>query len=500
MSDLTRKTAAELSTSLASGEVSAVEVVQAHLDAIDRLNPTLNAYLAVDADGALEVAKRVDADRAAGKDLHPLAGVPVSVKDSIVTKGLKTTAASKMLENWVPPYDATVVSSLKDAGMPILGKTNLDELSMGSTTKFSAFGPTRNPWDVTTTPGGSGGGSAAALAAYLGPLSVGSDTGGSIREPAALTGTVGVKPTYGAVSRYGLIALSSSMDHVGPAARTVQDAALLHDLIAFHDPRDATSPNGERPSTVAAVEVGNTRGLDGVKVGVLTTSHTDLDPALKEVFDSNLKALEDAGAHLIEVECPSFTDALAVYTIIMAAEASSNLARLDGMRYGLRVEPESGAVTAERVMAATRGAGFGPEVKRRILLGTHVLSASQFESHFLNAQRLRTRVLEEWASVFSRVDVVASPATAATATGFQQAGGDLIAGYCGDVATIPANLAGLPAMSVPAGVVQGLPVGLQFIAPAGADERVYHAGAAFDTKMNNAGPILQQAPSLEEGK
>src|SRR5690625_2910988 len=500
MSDLTRKTAAELSHALASGEVSAVEVAQAHVDAIDRLNPSLNAYLAVDTEGALETAQRVDADRASGKELHPLAGVPVAVKDSIVTAGLTTTAASKMLETWVPPYDATVVTRLKEAGMPILGKTNMDEFSMGSTTQFSAFGPVHNPWDQNLTPGGSGGGSAAALAAYLAPLSLGADTGGSIREPAALTATVGVKPTYGAVSRYGLIALASSLDQVGPAARTVADAAMLQDLINGHDPKDATSLPVQHPSCQDAAQQGINQDLNGVRIGVVNTPRTSLSPGVEEAFEKNVEWLKAAGAQIVEVECPAFAQARAAYIVIMAAEASSNLARLDGMRYGLRVEPARVPVTAERVMAASRGAVFGSEVKRRILLGTHVLSADSYEAYFLNAQRIRTLVLRDFEEVFNQVDLIVSPATAATAAGFSQNGSELVESYQGDVATVAVNLAGLPAMSVPGGIVDGLPVGLQIIAPAGGDDRMYRVGAAFEARVNEAGPILESAPKAEEAK
>jgi len=502
MSDLTRKTAAELAAALAAGEVSSVEVTQAHLDAIEATDSQINAYLHVNTDEALEAAKSVDERRRAGDSLPELAGVPIALKDSIVTKGQLTTAASKMLENWVPPYDATVVERLRAAGLPILGKTNLDEFAMGSSTEFSAFGPTRNPWDLERTPGGSGGGSSATLAAFSAPLALGSDTGGSIREPAALTGTVGVKPTYGGVSRYGLIALASSLDQVGPAARTVLDAALLHDVIGGHDVRDSTSLPEEQPSNAEAARGGAQRDLRGTKVGIIKQlAGPGYGPGVNETFQANLDLLTEAGAEIVEIDCPSFDAALGAYYIIMSAEASSNLARLDGMRYGLRVSPAEGPVTAERVMAATRGAGFGPEVKRRIMLGTYVLSAGFYDAYYGNAQRVRTLVQRDFADAFASVDVLVSPTAATTAFKLGERVDDPLAMYRGDFATIPVNLAGLPALSLPAGIAEGLPVGLQVIAPAREDARMYSFAAAIEARINaGGGPILESAPDLKEAK
>ncbi len=502
MSDLTRNTAAELSHAIRSGETTSVEVTQAHLDAIAATDETINAYLNVNTDEALADAARVDERLAAGETLPELAGVPVAIKDSIVTKDQVTTAASKMLENWVPPYDATVVQRLRKAGLPILGKSNLDEFAMGSSTEFSAFGPTRNPWDTSRTPGGSGGGSSAALAAYSAPLALGSDTGGSIREPAAFTGTVGVKPTYGGVSRYGLIALASSLDQVGPAARNVLDAALLHDLIAGHDPRDSTSLPENLGSNADAARQGATRDLTGVKVGVIKQLYgSGYQEGVSESFQANLDLLTKAGAEIVEVDCPSFEAALAAYYVIMSAEASSNLARLDGMRYGLRVNPSDGPVTAERVMAATRGAGFGPEVKRRIILGTYVLSAGSYDAFYGNAQRARTLVQRDFAQAFTQADVIVSPTAATTAFSIGERIDDPMAMYRGDFATIPVNLAGLPALSLPSGVVNGLPVGLQVIAPARQDTRMYSFAAAAEALINaEGGPILASAPNYKEAK
>lgn len=500
MSDLTRRTAAELGAALAAGEITSVEVTQAHLDAIAAQDGDLNTYLHVNTDEALADAAAIDERRAGGETLPELAGVPVAIKDNIVTKDQVTTAASKMLEGWVPPYDATVVAKLRAAGLPILGKTNLDEFAMGSSTETSAFGPSRNPWNPEHTPGGSGGGSAAAVAAGLAPLALGSDTGGSIREPAALTGTVGAKPTYGAVSRYGAIALASSLDQIGPAARTVLDAALLHDLIAGHDPLDSTSLPTSADSMAKAAREGANADLAGVKVGVLRArSDASYADGVREVFEANLALLVEAGAEVVELDCPSFDAALGAYYAIMSAEASSNLGRLDGMRYGLRVEPEEGPVTAERVMAATRTAGFGAEVKRRILLGTHVLSAGSYATYFVGAQKARTKVINDFAQGFAKVDVIVSPSVPTTAGALGAGSDDPVGMFRADLATIPANLAGLPALSLPGGVVGGLPVGLHLTAPAGADAKMYSIAAAAEARITAAsGPILRSAPFYQE--
>ena len=497
MSELTNATAAELSQRLRAGEVSAVEVTQAHLDRIGEVDGAVHAFLHVNAEEALATARDVDERRARGDELHPLAGVPIAVKDVVVTKGQPTTAASKMLEGWLPPYDATIVERLRAAGLPILGKTNLDEFAMGSSTEFSAYGTTRNPWDLSRIPGGSGGGSAAAVAAFEAPLAIGTDTGGSIRQPAAVTGSVGVKPTYGGVSRYGLIALASSLDQAGPVARTVRDAALLHELIGGHDPRDSTSLPDPVGDLTAATEAGDLRGL---RVGVVRElSGEGYQPGVEASFAASLEVLRAAGAEVVEVSCPSFVHALAAYYLILPAEASSNLAKFDGMRFGLRVEPADGPVTAERVMSATRGAGFGDEVKRRIILGTHALSAGYFDAYYGSAQQVRTLIQRDFAAAFEQVDLLVSPTTPTTAFPIGERVDDPLAMYLTDVATIPANLAGVPGISVPSGLSDdGLPVGFQALAPARQDARLYRVGAVLERLLDEqrGHRLLSAAPTL----
>lgn len=492
MTDLTRLSAVALAAAMRRGEVSSVEVTRAHLDRMAQVDGTYHAYLRANADGALATAVAVDAARGRGESLAPLAGVPIAVKDNIVTRGLETTAASRILAGWVPPYDATLVRRLREAGMPILGKTNLDEFAMGSSTEHSAFGPTRNPWDVERIPGGSGGGSAAAVASYQAPLAVGSDTGGSIRQPAAVTGTVGVKPTYGGVSRYGLIALASSLDQIGPVARSVEDAALLHEAIAGHDPLDSTSLPDAVPSFAAASRIDD---IGGVRIGVVRELGGEgYQAGVRASFEGALELLADRGAEIVEVSCPAFDYALAAYYLILPAEASSNLARFDGMRYGLRVEPAEGPVTAERVMAATRGAGFGAEVKRRIILGTHALSAGYYDAYYGSAQKVRTLIQRDFAAAFAQADVLVSPTTPTTAFRFGEKLDDPLAMYLSDVATIPANLAGIPGMSLPSGTSDdGLPVGFQILAPARADVRLYEVGGVLERVLREkwGGSLLE---------
>jgi len=501
MSDLTRQSAAQLAAHLAAGEVSSVEVTQAHLDRIAAVDTDVHAFLHVSTESALATARDIDARRAAGEDLHPLAGVPIAVKDVVVTKGLPTTAGSKILEGWIPPYDATLVEKIKAAGLPILGKTNMDEFAMGSSTEHSAYGNTRNPWDLDRIPGGSGGGSAAAVAAFEAPLAIGTDTGGSIRQPGAVTGTVGVKPTYGGVSRYGLIAMASSLDQAGPVTRTVLDSALLHELIGGHDPRDSTSLDEPVPTLVDAARQGALGDLTGVRVGVVKElSGEGYQAGVSARFEESLELLKSAGAEVVEVSCPHFVNALAAYYLIMPAEASSNLAKFDGMRFGLRVEPTEGPVTAERVMSATRGAGFGDEVKRRVILGTYALSAGYYDAYYGSAQKVRTLIQRDFAAAFEKADVLVSPTAPTTAFKFGEKLDDPLAMYLNDVATIPANLAGVPGLSLPNGLSDdGLPVGFQILAPARADERLYRVGAALESALENVwgGPILDQAPELE---
>jgi aspartyl-tRNA(Asn)/glutamyl-tRNA(Gln) amidotransferase subunit A len=498
--DLTRATAATLAERLAAREVSAVEVVQAHLDRIEAVDGDLNAYLHVDRQGAIAAARSVDDQRAKGNNVHPLAGVPVAVKDVVTTRGLPTTAGSRILRGWVPPYDATLVTRLKDAGMVVLGKTNMDEFAMGSSTEHSAYGPTRNPWDRDRIPGGSGGGSAAAVAAFEAPLAIGTDTGGSIRQPAAVTGTVGVKPTYGGVSRYGLIAMASSLDQAGPCARTVLDAALLHDVIGGHDPLDSTSIAAPVPPVVEAARRAD---ISGLRIGVVRELGGEgYQAGVRARFEQAVTLLVDAGAEVVEVSCPSFDYALAAYYLIMPSEASSNLARFDAMRYGLRVEPDGvAAPTAEQVMATTRDAGFGDEVKRRIILGTYALSSGYYDAYYGQAQKVRTLIARDFAAAFEQADVLVSPTAPTTAFRLGEKLDDPLAMYLNDVATIPANLAGVPGMSLPAGLADedGLPVGVQLLAPATKDERLYGVGAALETMLQAqwGGPLLDRAPALQ---
>jgi aspartyl-tRNA(Asn)/glutamyl-tRNA(Gln) amidotransferase subunit A len=497
---LSRRSAADLAAALRSGDVSSVEVTKAHLDRIGAVDGAVHAFLHVCHDEALATARDVDSRRARGEKLHALAGVPIAVKDVVVTKGVPSTAGSKILEGWIPPYDATLVERLKAAGMPILGKTNMDEFAMGSSTEHSAYGNTHNPWALDRIPGGSGGGSAAAVAAYEAPLAIGTDTGGSIRQPAAVTGTVGVKPTYGGVSRYGLIALASSLDQAGPVSRTVLDSALLHEVIGGHDPRDSTSLTDPMPDVVGAARRGAGGDLAGVRIGVVQELNGDgYQPGVRARFEEALDLLRGAGAEVLEVGCPHFVHALAAYYLILPSEASSNLARFDGMRYGLRVEPATGPVTTERVMGATRGAGFGDEVKRRIILGTYALSAGYYDAYYGSAQKVRTLVQRDFAAAFDRVDVLVSPTAPTTAFKLGEKLDDPMAMYLNDVATIPANLAGVPGMSLPSGLADGLPVGFQILAPARADDRLYRVGAALESMLEAkwGGPLLASAPELE---
>jgi len=500
---LTQKTAAELADLLAAGETTSVELTRAHLDRIAAVDTEVHAFLHVDAEGALATAAESDARRAAGSPTHALDGVPIAVKDVLTTRGLPTTCGSKILEGWVPPYDATVVAKLKAAGLPILGKTNMDEFAMGSSTEHSAYGPTHNPWDLDRIPGGSGGGSAAAVAAYEAPLALGTDTGGSIRQPGAVTGTVGVKPTYGSVSRYGLVALANSLDQVGPVTRTVLDSALLHELIGGHDPKDSTSIQESVTGLADAARQGAAGDLSGLKVGVITELAGDgWQPGVMARFQESVDLLVKMGAEVVEVSCPSFVHAMATYYLILPAEASSNLAKFDAMRYGLRVLPEGvAAPSAEEVMKATRDAGFGDEVKRRIILGTYALSSGYYDAYYGTAQKMRTLISRDFAAAYERVDVLVSPTAPTTAFKLGEKVDDPLAMYLNDLATIPANLSGVPGISVPAGLADedGLPVGLQILAPALGDDRLYRIGAAVEAALVDqwGGPLLAKAPALE---
>ena len=499
MSEIIRTSAAAQAAALAAGEVSSRELTAAHLDRIDAVDGDLHAFLHVSRDEALATAEDVDSRRAAGEDLHPLAGVPIAVKDVVVTEGMPTTAASKILEGWIPPYDATLVQKLRAAGLPILGKTNMDEFAMGSSTENSAFGLTRNPWDRERIPGGSGGGSAAAVGAFEAPLAIGTDTGGAIRQPASVTGTVGVKPTYGSVSRYGLIAMASSLDQAGPVTRTVADAALLHELIGGHDPRDSTSLTDPVGAYAAAA---GRKDVKGLRIGVIEQLEGEaFAPEVSARFTESLALLEQAGAEIVRVSCPNFGYALGAYYLIMPSEASSNLAKFDGMRFGLRVVPEE-SPTAESVMKATRGAGFGDEVKRRILLGTYALSAGYYDAYYGSAQKVRTLVQQDFAAAFEKADVLASPTAPTVAFRLGEKVDDPLAMYANDIATIPANLAGVPGISLPSGLAEdGMPAGIQFLAPARGDERLYQVGGALEALLEDSwgGPLLAQAPALTGG-
>jgi len=494
MADLTAMTAADLGAAIAAGETSSVEATRAHLDRIAAVDGEIHAFLHVDRDGALAQAAEADARRAGGEQLGPIAGVPLALKDVFTTRGIPTTCGSRILDGWRPPYDATVVTRLRAAGVVVLGKTNMDEFAMGSSTENSAYGPTHNPWDRTRIPGGSSGGSAAAVAALEAPLALGTDTGGSIRQPAAVCGLVGVKPTYGGVSRYGLVAFSSSLDQAGPLARTVLDAALLHAVIGGHDQCDSTSIDAPVPPVVAAA---TTPDLHGVRVGVVRELGGDgYQAGVEQRFREAVALLEELGAQVREVSCRHFRYALPAYYLIAPSEASSNLARFDAMRFGLRAAADG--ASAEEVMAATREAGFGAEVKRRIILGTYALSSGYYDAYYGQAQKVRTLISRDFQAAYDEVDVLVSPATPTTAFRLGEKVDDPLAMYLNDLCTIPSNLSGGPALSVPCGLApeDGLPVGLQVMAPNLADEQMYRVAAALEAELDGrrGGPLL--APAL----
>ena len=481
---IVRMSATELVEELAQGNVSSVEVTRAHLDRIAEVDGEVHAFLHIDAEGALATAAEADAARATGADLPLLAGVPVALKDVMAMRGVPTTVGSRILAGWKPPYDAGVVENLRANLMPILGKTNMDEFAMGSSTEYSAYGPTRNPWDTDRIPGGSGGGSAAALAAFEAPLAIGTDTGGSIRQPAAVTGTVGVKPTYGAVSRYGLVALASSLDQAGPCARSVMGAAMLHQAIAGYDPRDSTSIDAPVPDMVLAARQGDVRGM---KIGLVTELRGEgYQPGVLQRFNEAVELLSDMGAEIVEVSCPNFRYALGAYYLILPSEASSNLAKFDGMRYGLRVG-DDGDNGVEQVMAATRAAGFGDEVKRRIMLGTYALSSGYYDAYYGQAQKVRTLVQRDFDAAFADCHVLISPTCPTTAFPIGEKVDDPLAMYLNDIATIPVNLAGNAALSMPVGLApeDGLPVGLQIMAPHHGDARLYGVAAVLEDALED---------------
>jgi len=473
MNDTIHATAAELAARIASGAQSAEEITRLHLDRIAAVDEQVNAFLAVDAECALAQARAVDVKRASGAPLAPLAGVPVAVKDLFCYQGLPTTAASRMLEHWVPPYNSTVVDRLLASDLVILGKTNLDEFAMGSSTENSAFGSTRNPWDPERVPGGSSGGSAVAVAAGMVPLALGSDTGGSIRQPAAFCGVSGLKPTYGRVSRHGLVAFASSLDQVGPLARDARDCALLLGVLAGHDPLDSTCEDRPVPDYPALMD----RGVEGLRLGIPRAFLQGLEAEMLASFEEATGALVGCGARLVDVELPHLQYALPAYYILAPAEASSNLARFDGVRYGLRVSgPDVSAM-----MRRTRAAGFGAEVKRRIMLGTYTLSAGYHEAYYSRAQKVRSVVSRDFQEALARVDLLVLPTTPVPAFPLGEKTTDPLDMYLSDVYTVGVNLAGLPGLSVPMAPVRGLPAGLQVIGQAWDEGRVLACGQAFQS-------------------
>ena len=466
-------TASAIAAAIASKQITAREVIDSYLAQITARETDIHAFNLVTADAARAHADAIDADIAAGRPIGPLAGVPIAFKDNMCTHGIETTCSSKILEGWKPPYDATVVSRLRDAGAVMVGKTNLDEFAMGSSTENSAFGPTRNPLDTSRVPGGSSGGSAAAVAAGFAPVSLGSDTGGSIRQPAALCGVVGVKPTYGLVSRYGLCAYASSLDQIGPFATTVADAALITEAIAGHDVMDSTSIPQPAPALVASV----TQGVAGMRIGRVTDLPAGAEPEVIARLNEAFTALEAAGATIVDITLPSLSYALTAYYLIAPAEASSNLARYDGVRYGLRVN----AVDTNSMYGATSAAGFGDEVKRRIMLGTYALSAGYYDAYYGKALKVRRLISEDFERAYAQVDVILTPTSPVVAFPFGDKVDDPMAMYLCDIYTIPTNLAGHPAMSVPFGTgAHGLPVGIQVLAPALGEAPMFRVGGALE--------------------
>lgn len=474
-----------LHAQLRNGERTAVEIAQTYLDRLTALEPQLHSFLTITAEHALEQAAAIDADLAAGQELGLLTGIPIAIKDNMCTRGIATTCASRILEGFIPPYESTVTARLRAAGAIMVGKTNLDEFAMGSSTENSAFQATANPWNTGCVPGGSSGGSAAAVAADQAVVSIGSDTGGSIRQPAAFCGVVGLKPTYGLVSRYGLVAFASSLDQVGPFGRTVTDTALVLQAMAGHDPKDATSLNVPIPNYTAALKP----DLQGLRVGVIRDLLGEgCDAAVRAVVEVAIAKLKDLGAVIVDVACPSFQYGLATYYIIAPSEASANLARYDGVKYGKRVPGE----TLLEMYARTRDEGFGTEVKRRIMIGTYALSAGYYDAYYLKAQQVRTLIKRDFEAAFSHADVLVSPTTPGPAFAFGAKTSDPLSMYLSDLMTIPVNLAGLPGLSVPCGFVDHLPIGLQVIGPALGEVAVLQTAYAYE----QATPWHQQSPSL----
>jgi len=469
-------TVAETARRVAAGELTAYRLVENVLTRIRNVDRELGAFLEIDLDGARNAASEIERRRTSGEPLGPLAGVPIALKDNLVTKGVATTAGSKILKGWIPPYDATVVEKLRAAGAILVGKTNLDEFGMGSSTERSSYRKTRNPWDASRVPGGSSGGSAAAVAAGLCAASLGTDTGGSIRQPAAFTGVVGLKPTYGRVSRWGVVAFASSLDQVGPLTRTVADAALVLQAIAGHDPRDATSLNAPVPSYSEGLD----RGIAGMTIGLPSEyfNHA-IDADVRAAIERTMTALKDKGAKLVEVSLPHAELALPAYYIIAPAEASSNLARYDGIRYGKRAEAQD----LLDLYRKTRGAGFGPEVKRRIMLGTYTLRSGYYDAYYKKAQQVRALIKRDFDEAFAKVDVILTPTTPTAAFRFG-AKVEPLDMYLADVFTLSCNLAGLPGLSVPCGLTaEGLPVGAQLLGRPLDEATLLRVGAVIEATV-----------------
>jgi aspartyl-tRNA(Asn)/glutamyl-tRNA(Gln) amidotransferase subunit A len=484
--ELINKSALELRDLLDKREVSSREIVEAYLERIEAVEPKVNSFVTLTKEQALKDADKAD-KMIKDKTATSLTGIPIAIKDNLCTYHVKTTCCSKIIKDFLPPYDATVITKIKEAGMPILGKTNMDEFAMGSSTETSIFGPSKNPWDLERVPGGSSGGSAAAVAAMEAPLALGSDTGGSIRQPAALTGIVGIKPTYGLVSRYGLIAFASSLDQIGPFAKNVSDAAALLTLLAGHDRRDSTSLPLEKVDYLQNLG----QDIKGLRVGVPVEFFAEgIDPEVESNVKNSIKALEEFGAEIIEISLPHSEYALAAYYLVATAEASSNLARFDGVRYGHRSKEDRDSVT---MFKHTRAEGFGPEVKRRIILGTYALSSGFYDAYYLKALKTRTLIKQDFDEAFKKVDVLITPTTPSPAFKFGEKNKDPLAMYLSDIFTTTANLAGIPAMSLPAGLTsEGLPVGVQIFAPALKEDIMLNTAYALEKAIGSIGfPALE---------
>jgi aspartyl-tRNA(Asn)/glutamyl-tRNA(Gln) amidotransferase subunit A len=465
----------ELHNQLVTKERSAVEITQAYLDRIQAVDGQVNSFLLVTADHAIQQAKAVDAKLAAGEEIGLLAGIPIAVKDNICTQNIRTTCASRILENFIPPYESTVSQKLIDAGMVTIGKTNMDEFAMGGSTETSAFKKTANPWNLDCVPGGSSGGSAAAVAAAEAPVSLGSDTGGSIRQPAAFCGIVGMKPTYGLVSRYGLVAFASSLDQIGPFSTTVEDSALMLGAIAGYDAKDSTSLKVAVPDYTQYLK----KDLKGKKVGVIQETFGEgLDPEVAAATRAAIETMKELGAEIIDISCPRFRYGISAYYVIAPCEASANLARYDGVRYGRRVEDAENLLDMYK---RTRAEGFGPEVKRRIMIGTYALSAGYYDAYYLKAQKVRTLIKQDFEAAFEKVDILVSPTSPTTAFKLGEKLADPLSMYLDDLMTIPVNMAGLPGLSLPCGLdSKGMPIGLQIVGNVLREDQVFHAAYAYE--------------------